>query len=344
MEDLMKRVAFAVGLTVLLGLFAVDAAAQHGSVMGKVVDPNDQPVADALVKVSSPTGETRSFDAKTNKNGEFGIVTFQSKGPWALTITKEGYADYQHFEPIVAALGGAPVKLGTLKIGSKDAKLKYVSQEEYAKMQAESKAMQAQFQQAVLLSQEADTAMAAGDTAGANAKYDQALAIYSGITATAPDLAEPHHNVGYINGRKQAWAESAEAYIKAAKLKPTMANDYAAAAVGLQNSGQRARAIEVLNEGATQYPTNARIQLALGEVYYNSAKYPEATVAFKKTQELDATMAEPLYYLGMIAVSQNRTQDCITLLESYLALNPTNAQTVEAAKGVLGALKPAKRK
>jgi tetratricopeptide (TPR) repeat protein len=344
MEDLMKRVAFAVGLTVLLGLFAVDAAAQHGSVTGKVVDASDQPVADAIVKLTSPTGETRPFDSKTNKNGDFGVVTSQSKGPWALTITKEGYADYQHPDPITASLGGAPVKLGTLKLAPKDAKTKYVTPEEYAKLQAEAKVIQAQFQQAVLLSQEADTAIAAGDTAGGNAKFDQALAIYSELIAAKPDLAELHHNVGYIHGRKQAWTESAEAYLKAAKLKPTMANDYAAAAVGLQNSGQRARTIEVLNEGAAQYPTNARIQLALGEVYYNGAKYAEATAAFKKTQELDATLAEPLYYLGMIAVSQNRTQDCITLLESYLALNPTNAQAVEAAKGVLGALKPAKRK
>jgi tetratricopeptide (TPR) repeat protein len=343
MEDLMKRVAFAVGLTVLLGLLAVDAAAQHGSVAGTVVDPNNQPVLDAVVKVSSPTGETRSFDAKTNKNGEFSIVTFQSKGPWVLTIKKEGYADYQFSEPLTIQLGGPPVKLGTLKLAPKDANTKYVTPEEYAKLQAEAKAIQAQFQQAVVLSQEAETAQAAGDTAGADAKFDQALAIYNGMLATHPDLPEVHHNVGYIYGRRKAWAESAEAYLRSAKLKATMADDYAAAAVGLQNSSQRARAIEILTEGATQYPTNARIQLALGEVYYNGASYPEATAAFKKAQELDATLAEPLYYLGMIAVSQNRTQECIALLEKYLALKPTNTQTVEAAKGVLGALKPARK-
>jgi len=340
----MNRAALAVGLTALLGLFAVNASAQHGSIMGKVLDQDGKPVEDAVVQVSSPTGATAPLTGKTNGKGEFGIATSQTPGPWDLTILKPGFAAYKHSEQIRATLGGVPVNLGTIKLmpptaGSK----RVVTQEELAKMQAENKALQAQFKQAVQLTEEAETASAAGDSATASAKYDQALTTYNEMLAKNPDIAELHHNIGYVLGRTKKWAESAEAYAKAAKMKPDMAGDYASAAVGYANSNQRDKAIEILNEGVKENPTNARLLVSLGEFYYNGAQYPEATVALKKAQELDPTSADPLYFLGMIAVSQGRTQECIALLEKYLSLGPTNTNSVQAAKGVLSALKPAKK-
>ena len=53
----------------------------------------------------------------------------------------------------------------------------------------------------------------------------------------------------------------------------------------------------------------------------------------------DPTNAEPYYYLGTIAVGQNKTAECIAHLEKYLSLNPQNAQNVATAKGLIAALK-----
>ena len=340
----MNPFVLAVGLTVSIGFIAADASAQHGSIIGKVVDQSGQPVADAVVKVVSPTDRTRPFDSKTNGKGEFGVVTAQIAGPWELTITKPGYAEYKHPDQILAPLSGSPTSLGTITLPTPGAaSKKVVSPEEYAKLEAQGKALQAQFKQAVQLTEEAEVATAAGDSATASQKYDQALSLYNEMIAKNPDIAELHHNAGYILGRKKAWTEAAEAFVKAGSLAPTMANDYALAGTAYQNSGQRAKAIEVMIDGAQRNPSDVRIRIALGEAYYNGAQYADASAAFKKAQELDPAAPDPLYFLGMIAVSQGQTQECVTLLEKYLALNPSNSDHVRAAKGVIGALKPAKR-
>jgi tetratricopeptide (TPR) repeat protein len=338
----MKRVVLAVGIAAILGLFAADASAQHGNVTGKVVDQDGQPIVGAVAKLVSPKGDMRGFDAKTNKKGEFTIVVLMFAGPWQLTISAAGYDDYKLPEPFKVNLGGPPMEMGTyklLKAGAAGAK--YVTKEEAAKLQAENKAIQAQFAQAVQITQEGDTAMDAGDKATADAKYDEAVALYQQMITANPQISELQHNVGYIMARRKQWAQSAEAYAKAVELKPEMVGDYASAAVAYQNAGNRAKALEILKDGEAKNPTSGKIQVALGEVYYNGAQYPEGIAAFNKALELEPANPEPEYFLGMIAVVQNRTRDAIAALEKYLAANPTNAQNVEAAKGVLGALKPA---
>jgi len=55
--------------------------------------------------------------------------------------------------------------------------------------------------------------------------------------------------------------------------------------------------------------------------------------------EADPTNPEVYYYLGTLAVGQNKTADAIAHLEKYLSMNPTNAQNMATAKGLLQALK-----
>jgi tetratricopeptide (TPR) repeat protein len=341
----MKRVALAVGLTALLGLVAANASAQHGTVMGKVVDQDGQPIIGAVVKATSPKGDMRGFDAKTNKKGEFSLVILMHAGPWQLTITAPGYGEYKSREPFRVNLGGPPMELGEIKLFKADVAgaPKYRTVDEDAKLVAENKAIQTQFNQAVLITQEADAALDAHDTATANAKYDQALAMLEALIVTYPQIAELRHNVGYIASRRKDWAKAAEAYSKAVELKPDLAEGYLYAAVAYGNMGNHAKVLEIVKEGVAKNPGNARLQIAIGEIYYNSTQYANATAALKAAQEIDPAAPEPFYFLGMIAVTQSRTQECITLLEKFLALNPSNPGQVQAAKGVLSALKPAKK-
>jgi tetratricopeptide (TPR) repeat protein len=50
-------------------------------------------------------------------------------------------------------------------------------------------------------------------------------------------------------------------------------------------------------------------------------------------------MAEAYYRLGAALISQGKIPDAIQNLEKYLSLNPTDAQNVATAQGLLKALK-----
>jgi cytochrome c-type biogenesis protein CcmH/NrfG len=48
---------------------------------------------------------------------------------------------------------------------------------------------------------------------------------------------------------------------------------------------------------------------------------------------------EAHYYLGTIALGQNKAADAISHLEKYLSLNPTNAQNKATATALIQTLK-----
>ena len=74
---------------------------------------------------------------------------------------------------------------------------------------------------------------------------------------------------------------------------------------------------------------------------YNSGKVDEAAEAFKKAEALDPNFAETYYFLGTIALSQNKLEECVSRFEKYLALAPTG-QNAATAQQLLAACKPKK--
>jgi Flp pilus assembly protein TadD len=339
----MKRFAVALGLILTLALGTTSAWAQSGSCSGKVVDQNGQPIPEVAVQFTHANNETRPYEGKTNKNGDFTVVTMQMAGPWMLTLKKPGYVPYQHPQPLTIPLRSTPTTLGTIRMWQEGAPgaPAHVSPEEAAKRAAEIKAIQAQFKQAVLLTQEGLTASQANDAALAGQKFDQAMALYDEMLASHNDLPDVHHNVGYLFGQRRAWQQAGEAYFKAAQIKNDRIEDYLAAGVAFQNASQRPKALEVLNEGLANNPDNPKLLLALGVAQYNGAQYAAAEATITKSQTLDPASPEPLYYLGMIAISQGKTKESLTLLEQYVAANPTNPDNLQSAKDIMVALRPA---
>ena len=69
---------------------AVPAAAQTGTVRGKVVDDQGRPLEAAKVELDFLGGITRHFETKTNKKGEYTQVGLQP-GTYKITANKEGF-------------------------------------------------------------------------------------------------------------------------------------------------------------------------------------------------------------------------------------------------------------
>ena len=309
---MIKRLLLSGALAALV-LAAAPATAQTGTARGKVVDDKGQPVADAKVEIEFMGGVTRKLEARTGKKGEFTQVGLQA-GDYRVTASKEGYqgayvdAHIQLGEPTYlpdiklttrAAAGG--------KAGGADAGAE----------------IQAAFDKAVQLTQ-------AGN-------LDEAEATYRALLVKSPDIYQAYNNLGYVYIQKKDWAKAEEAYKKALEIKP----DYSEASMGLmrvyQDSGQKEKAAEMLAKaGSTEDP---KMQFSVGVANLNQGKYDEAYAAFKKVEALDANNVETQYYLGTIALNLGRTDECLQRLEKYISMTGQNAQNLQTAKGLLGALK-----
>jgi tetratricopeptide (TPR) repeat protein len=319
---MMKRVYVAAGVVAAGLLLTAEAgwAQSTGAVRGRVVDEKGQALPDAVVSLDYQGGVTRKFDTKTNKKGEFTQVGLVPGG-YRITANKEGYVG-TYLDTRVSL--GEPMQLPDLKLTTKAA-AQAAAGGEAEKANA---ALRELFAKANQLSQEG--------------KSDEAIAAYTEVLAKNPQIAEAHYNIGYLKGQKKDWPGAEAAYLKALEVRPGYGEAISALARVYQESGQAAKATELLTKAATDNPKDAKVQFNLGVFYLNSGKAEEAMASFLKAGEADPANAEVYYYLGTLYVGQNKIPESIASLEKYLSMNPTNTQNIATAQGLLAALKPKK--
>ena len=81
------------------------------------------------------------------------------------------------------------------------------------------------------------------------------------------------------------------------------------------------------------------MQFNRGIFQLNANKNEEAIAAFQAAIKADPAAPEAYFRLGALMIGQGKIPDAITNLEKYLSLNPTDAQNVATAQGLLKALK-----
>lgn len=307
----MKRLVLA-ALALGLALAAQPASAQTGTVRGKVVDEKGQAVPEAKVVIDFQGGLKRSFETKSGKKGEFTQVGLPS-GMYRFTATKDGYqGTYLDYRVSL----GDPVELPPLQ-------LRPMSVAQEKAKQAES--LGTQFRRAADLLQ-----------AG---KLEEGEAAFKALDPSVPEV---QYNLGWIAQQRKDWAGAEAFYQKAVEIKPDYGEAWVALARVYQESGQQAKAMEVMTRAAAQNQGDARVQFNLGVFHLNSSQSEQAEAAFRKAVELDPGQAEPYFHLGTLAVGQNKVADAIAHLEKYLSMSPTNAGNVATAQALLSAIKPKK--
>jgi cytochrome c-type biogenesis protein CcmH/NrfG len=313
----MKRVLAAGGLLLGVLLSGVPAQAQVGAARGKVVDEQGQPIEGAKVLIDFTGGVTRKADATTNKKGEFTRVGL-APGPYRVTVSKDGFAP--QFADVRITLGD-PTEIPEFKM--------VPAGKAPMAAQKEGEALQASFEKAVKAAQ-----------AG---QFDEAEAAYKEVLAKNPGRPEVvWTNMGIMYTQKKDAAAAEEAFKKAIEIKPDFAEAYSSLANLLISSGKGPKAVEALTKPAADFPEDPKVQFAYAWTLFNTGQAQEAEAIFKKVATLDPQNAEVQYYLGSIAVGQNKIPEAVGYLEKYLAMNPTHAQNVATAKGLIGALKPKK--
>ena len=322
----LRRFVMTAVLGIAVAFVAVPAAAQTGSVRGKVVDAQGNPVDGAKVSIQNIDMSGHSLETKTNKKGEYMQVGLQparykitvSKGD--LTATKETQI---HLDMGVLDFTLAPSSGGAM------------SKEDAAKQKAKADAMNAAFKEGVDLVNQ-------GKDAEAIAKFQE-------VIASAPNCAECYSNIGTIQVREKKYDEAEQSYKKAIELKPDFADPYAGLATvyNAQKKSDQAleaskKAAELSSAAAAGAPGasggSAPAVFNQGVILWNAGKIPEAQTQFEQAVKLDPNLAEAHYWLGMALVNAGKTADAKTHFEEYLKLAPTG-QYAETAKNILASIK-----
>jgi cytochrome c-type biogenesis protein CcmH/NrfG len=316
---MMKPVLVA-GLTLSTGLLlAAGAHAQSmGSARGKVTDDKGQILTDVVVSLDYQGGVTQKYDTKTNKKGEYTQVA--RPGNYKITFTKEGYQG-TFVETKISM--GEPTYLPDVKLQPRGAGAGPTTAAEAEKANAEIKAL-----------------INSSEGFAKEGKYDEAIAGFQQLLAkslSAPE--EVHFRIGTLHAQKKDWAAAEAAYLKVLELKPGHPGAQIELANVYQISGQKEKAAEAAAKVAAAGSTDANSAFSTGVLHLNAGKYDEAQAAFQKALELDPKQVEPHYYLGTIALGQNKTAEAIAHLEKYLSLNPTNAQNKGTATALIQSLK-----
>lgn len=313
----MKLSRFSVAVAAMFALFAVEALAQVGSVLGKIVDEKGNPVAGAECTVQKSGGGGRKMKMTTKDNGSF-VKPGLRPGMYSIRCEKEGFRPLP-LEVQVSAFGQGdlgtqvmfPMAAGELS--EKDharatALLADVNEATESGNDEETLTKLLELYEMMPTSTEilfniASTYESMGDT-------ENALKYYADAAEKDPDLAyDSWLAIGDIHGKSRQWADAAAAMKTATDIKaidPVAMFNYA---VYAQNAGDA----------------------------------DAATVAYEKTIEIDSSQAVAYYQLGLISVGKADNEAALAHFEKFIALAPDHDK-VDEAQGVIDALKAAEER
>jgi tetratricopeptide (TPR) repeat protein len=298
--------------------YAAGAAAQTGTVKGKVVDAQGNPVEGAKVTIIQK-GSTKGRELKTNKKGEF-VQLGIFPGEYTIAAEKE---DLKSSTDMHVGLGDNP-----------DVDLKLARAGPSPEMKAKADALEKVFDQGVEASK-------AGN-------YDDAIAKFNEAVKMAPNCADCYYNIGVASAKKGDLAASEEAYKKALELKP----DYCDALANLANVYNAEKKLDLALEtttkagqcgggsgaGASGGGQSAGSLYNQGVILWNQGKYPEAKEKFAAAAKADPNNAEAQYRLGMADINLGDMAAATAAFEAYLKAAPSGPHAAEV-KGFLAAMK-----
>ena len=172
----------------------------------------------------------------------------------------------------------------------------------------------------------------AGDSAGALAKFQEALNLDPNLQASQLGLATAALKLG----RNREAATAAESVLKTEPTNEQALRIRYNACLAL---GDKPRLFEALVGLAAVEPAVAKkglLQLAFEA--YDANDKAQAKDRFLKVLQIDPSQAVVHYYLAMVYVNEGATEDAKTHLERFLALVP-NGKEADTAREMLKALK-----
>ena len=314
----MKKTLLALAV---FGFSAVLFAGAQARLKGKVTDTAGTPLEGVTVTLTTPNLRLFKVVLKTDKKGEYGTILNDATMPYHVRFEKEGF---------VASESDKKIPVGD--IGVVDVKLQSTAQAgEAARSAGGAAAAPSSSEQATLAFNEGVDLLTAGNKAGAEAKFLEAV-------GKNPDLPQGWQALAVLAHEKKDWAKTLEYGQKALDLDPSLTQLYGPLANAATQSGDKTAAAAWQAKYAEANPDTPEMLYNRGVEAYNAKKVKDAEALLVKAVEAKPDFAIAHFWLGMASFNLNKKAAAREHLQKYLELDPNGAEAA-TAKEILPLLK-----
>lgn len=304
-----------------LAAFAAVAGTQ-GRVTGKVTDSAGNPLDGVAITITTSSIRNFKLTTKSGKDGRYGSIVNDATLMYHVRFEKDGFVPAE-----------LEKKFSTTDITTVDQKL-FKAGEAGAPARpgaAAAPAAPSANDQAAIAYNAAVDLMNAGDKAGAEAKFHEAV-------VKNPDLPQGWQALTTIAYDKKDWPKVIEYGQKATDLDPTLSSLYGMMADAATKSGDKAKAAEFHKRYEEANPDTPEVLYNKGIDAYNKRKSKEAEEWLDKAVAAKPDFALAHYYLGLAAMNNKKNAVAKEHLQKYVELDPNGAE-VGTAKELLSILK-----
>jgi Flp pilus assembly protein TadD len=302
------------------GLASVLVAGAQGRLKGKVTDSAGKPVEGVTVTVTTPALRTFKMSLKSDKKGDWGTILNDATLQYHIKFEKEGYAPSE-----------ADKKVPVSDVGIVDVRLITTAELAASSGGGAAAAAPSPANQGAVLFNEGVDLLNAGNKAGAEAKFLEAV-------AKNPDLPQGWSALATLAYEKKDWAKTLEHGQKALDLDPSATSLYGMLASAAAQSGDKKVAAEWQAKFEAANPDTPEILYNKGIDAYNKKNVKDAAELLQKAVEVKPDFALAHFWLGMTLFNQNKKAGAREHLQKYLELEP-NGSEASTAKEILPLLK-----
>jgi tetratricopeptide (TPR) repeat protein len=301
--------SFIMSLFATANVFAVGEA----RMTGKILDAETKkPIEGAVVKLDATAGKTVHLEQKSKKDGTFTIFVLDGTLTYRFNISAPGYVAYE--EPIKMHLGETNLRDFELH------------QQGSAPAGSGVGAVPAKADPAVTAYNEGAGLSNSGDSAGAMAKFQEAVTLKPDLTAGWMALAK-------VAVKEKKYQVAIDAAKKALEVDDEDSDMWLALYQSYTALGDKANAAIA----EKKMPANASKLFNDAAKLINEGKDAEAETSLKRAVAVDEKFGIAWYELGMIYVRAGKSAEAKEALNKYLALEP-NGKDAATAKEMIGYL------
>ena len=305
--------SFVISLFVAANVFAVG----EGRMTGKVLDAATKAgIENAVIKIEAVEGKTFKTEVKTKKDGGFTIFVLDGTLKYKFTVTAPDYAPYE--ENVKFKLGETNVRDFELRSGTAAPAATATGGVGMAEAKGDP-AVDVYNQGAALAN--------SGDTAGAIAKFEEAVTIKPDLTAGWMALAKANLKAKQYQKAVDAAKKALEVDDSDSAMWTVLYQSYIA--LGDKANAQIAEA---------KLPANPSALFNQAARAINQGKDADAEKLLKDAVAADESFAKAWYELGMVYVRSGKNAEAKEALNKYLTLEPTGADA-PTAKEMLNYIK-----
>ncbi len=313
-----KLAAGAAILILTAGLAAGQAGRGTARMAGVVLDAADKPVAGAKLTIVFAQSGGTSFEAVTDKKGEW-VVMGVGTGNWDVTVEAKGWL------PVTQRLYTSQL--------SKNPKYTI-------KLERKSEGT------GVVMDEATFRTLEEGNAFFLEGKYDTALLMYEDFLAKNPGAYQVLLNIGDCYREKGDYDKAIESYnklLKAAAADSAMGTNMGAkglAAIGLcyLKQNKLVEAQDYFKQSIEMAPQDEVLPFNVAEIYFSNSQIDDAIKYFEMAIQIKPDWPDPYLRVAYAYLNKGDTAEAAEHLEKFIKLEPETERTAQA-QNILAAIR-----